>query len=107
MGSHQNRDSLRNRISEIAIQTAGAGLNPSFPSRRPTQGEREMKIEYVYGHVCNYCYKQADPAKPTKDNPLRTDFCMVCGHRGEGLKTSAVKDWRMWGIIRPTLRRFQ
>ena len=46
------------------------------------------------GHVCFYCHHVFDQ---TKDNPSRTDFCVKCGHRGEGIKRTLEK--RDWGIL--------
>ena len=34
-------------------------------------------------HVCFYCHKGGDQ---TPKNPSRTDWCVMCGHRAEGIK---------------------
>jgi len=48
----------------------------------------------IVGHVCFYCHKGFDQ---TPDNPSRTDFCVKCGHRGEGIKRTMTKG--DWGIL--------
>ena len=52
------------------------------------------KVKAIVGHVCFYCHHVFDQ---TKDNPSRTDFCVKCGHRGEGIKRTLEK--RDWGIL--------
>ena len=59
--------------------------------------EENMKgdtLKAIVGHVCFYCHHSFDQ---TKDNPSRTDFCVKCGHRGEGIKRTLEK--RDWGIL--------
>lgn len=51
-------------------------------------------MKAIAGHVCFYCHHVFDQ---TKDNPSRTDFCVKCGHRGEGIKRALEK--RDWGIL--------
>jgi len=51
-------------------------------------------LKAIVGHVCFYCHHSFDQ---TKDNPSRTDFCVKCGHRGEGIKRTLEK--RDWGIL--------
>ena len=52
----------------------------------------------VKGHFCYDCLKTVDDADASKDNPYRTDFCLKCGHRKEGLiSTGQVGDWGMIG----------
>ena len=36
------------------------------------------------GHVCNLCRGIA--GQQSKENPRRTDWCVKCGHRGEGIR---------------------
>ena len=57
-------------------------------------GRMNCKLECLVGHVCFYCHPVFDQ---TKDNPSRTDFCVKCGHRGEGVKRTLEK--RDWGIL--------
>ena len=52
-----------------------------------------MSLENI-GHVCFYCHHGLDQ---TKDNPAKTEFCVMCGHRGEGIKRKLEK--RDWGIL--------
>ena len=43
--------------------------------------------EKLMGHVCFYCYHKSDQSgMRSKENPARTDWCAICGHRGEGIK---------------------
>jgi hypothetical protein len=48
----------------------------------------------IVGHVCYRCHAGFDQ---TPDNPARTDFCEICGHRGEGIKRTMAKG--DWGIL--------
>jgi hypothetical protein len=47
-------------------------------------------------HVCWDCLY---PANSAASNPARTDWCAVCGHRGEGQKRLLVPG--KWGRLRP------
>ena len=48
------------------------------------------------GHVCNCCH--GVNGEQTQENPMRTDWCVKCGHRGEGIKR-AMKQLE-WGQLR-------
>ena len=50
--------------------------------------------EIINGHFCFRCLKRVDQATRSKDNPAKTEFCVCCGHRMEGLNSSAlVGEW--------------
>lgn len=57
-----------------------------------------IRVEHLVGHVCFYCCKGADQ---TANNPSRTTFCDVCGHRGEGIQRELKRG--AWGSIVPVL----
>ncbi len=40
------------------------------------------------GHVCNYCVPKS---KASPANPRRTDFCVICNHRMEGVRLPVKK----------------
>lgn len=47
-------------------------------------GEISMiAVTKIEGHVCARCY---GPAQASQNNPRRTDWCMICGHRADGVK---------------------
>ena len=41
-----------------------------------------LATKAMKGHVCFYCHPSQSQ---TPDNPVRTDFCALCGHRGDGI----------------------
>ena len=49
-----------------------------------------QKGDIVKGHFCYACLKAVDSQKASPSNPRRTDWCLRCGHRGEGLQSSAL-----------------
>ena len=64
--------------------------------RTVDRAERESSdtVDPFVRHVCFYCHHSFDQ---TKDNPARTDFCAMCGHRGEGIRRRLIKG--RWGAL--------
>lgn len=58
------------------------------------RSEAAVDVPRLVGHVCFYCHSQP---RQTADNPSRTDWCMKCGHRGEGVQRAMEK--REWGVL--------
>ena len=53
------------------------------------------KGDTVKGHFCYECLRWMHMVlSPTKDNPRKTDWCIACNHRREGLNASGIiGDW--------------
>jgi hypothetical protein len=45
-------------------------------------------------HVCTSC---CHPLSCSPDNPRRTDWCVICGHRSEGQKRMTTES--KWGSV--------
>lgn len=57
-----------------------------------------VKGDIVRGHFCFNCLSCVDEAHRSKNNPAKTDWCICCGHRAEGLNsTGLVGDWLILG----------
>ena len=52
------------------------------------------KGDIVRGHFCFDCLKYVDNAERSETNIAKTDWCMKCKHRSEGINSTAkVGDW--------------
>ena len=49
------------------------------------------------GHICFRCFHRFDQ---TQDNPAKTDWCVKCGHRSEGIKRGyVIGDWLICHVL--------
>ena len=55
----------------------------------------ERKLgEIIKGHFCWGCLPKVDHNIRSKDNPAKTEFCIYCDHRAEGINSTAlVGNW--------------
>jgi hypothetical protein len=51
-------------------------------------------LQRVVRHVCTSC---CNPLSCSPENPRRTDWCAICGHRSEGQKRITTEG--KWGSI--------
>jgi len=51
-------------------------------------------LERMVRHVCTSC---CHPLSCSPDNPRRTDWCAICGHRSEGQKRMTTEG--KWGSV--------
>jgi hypothetical protein len=75
-----------------------------MPIPAPPTCKQNLQVDpkIVAGHVCWSCMSRVDHATRSPDNPARTDVCMVCNHRGEGVRSTAQAG--AWGIMGPTTK---
>jgi len=56
------------------------------------------KGDLVKGHFCISCLKYVDHTIASENNPYKTDWCIRCSHRQEGLNsTGQVGRWLIIG----------
>jgi len=60
---------------------------------------RDYKVgEIVSGHFCINCLQYVNKAEASPENPYKTDWCICCGHRANGLTSTAlVGEWFILG----------
>lgn len=71
-----------------------------------TTNSAEVGSSALVRHVCGYClahYTGKDGGWGrfiTTDNPSKTDWCAICGHRGEGVKMPGyLNEWKLFRVL--------